>query len=87
MPKESFGVLTSHLDESYVTLSYSWMETYLAVVEEALYLNDPRSLGDNIQVKLGKILETDSIAELVHDAAKKECATKVLGVLRAGSQT
>jgi hypothetical protein len=76
MAKEAFGVLTSHLDESYVTLSYSWMETYLTVVEEALYLNDPKSLGDNIQVKLGKILETDSIAELVHDAAKRRVRDK-----------
>lgn len=72
----SLEVLTSHLDESYITLSFSWLETYLSIVEEALYLHDPRSLGDNIQIKLGKILETDSVAELVHDAVKKRLKEK-----------
>lgn len=76
MTPSGFGVLTSHLDESYVTLSYSWLETYLSIVEETLYLHDPRSLGDNIQIKLGKILETESVAELVHDAVKKRLKEK-----------
>lgn len=76
MTDGAFKIITSHLDESYITLSYSWLETYLFIVEEALYLHDPRSLGDNIQIKLGKILETDSVAELVHDAVKKRLKEK-----------
>jgi len=76
MTSEKFKILTSHLDESYITLSYSWLETYLSVVEEVLYLHDPRSLGDNIQIKLGKILGTESVVELIHDAVKKRLKEK-----------
>ena len=76
MSEAKFEVLAEHLNESYITLSYSWLETYLSIVEEALYLHDPRSLGDNIQIKLGKILETDSVATLVHDAVKKRLKEK-----------
>lgn len=71
-----FDNFLNHLDESYVTVSYSWLESYLSLVEEVLYLNDPRSLGDNIQIKLGKILETESITKLIHDAIKKRLKEK-----------
>jgi hypothetical protein len=73
---EALRILTTHLDESYITLAYSWLEAYLSIVEEALYLSDPQSLGDNIQIKLGKILEANSIQELVHDSVKKRLKEK-----------
>ena len=57
--------------ESTVVLAYSWLEAFLGEVEEALMLSDPSSLGESVQVKLGKILDMKSIEELIHDLARR----------------
>lgn len=57
--------------ESSIVLAFSWLETFLAEVEEALYMMSPANLGEQVQVKLGKILNTGSIEELLHDIVKR----------------
>ncbi len=59
------------LSESSIALAYAWLDSYLSEVEEALLLSDPSSLGENIPVKLGKIISSNSIESLVHDLVRK----------------
>jgi hypothetical protein len=74
-PREfhSFGLL---FDESSMIIAYSWLDTFLAELEETLFLHDPASLGESVQVKLGKVLSSGSIHELVHDIAKRRTREK-----------
>ena len=62
--------------ESSIVLAYSWLDTYLSEVEESLFLHDPASLGENVQIKLGKLLSSGSIDEVVHDLAKRRAREK-----------
>jgi hypothetical protein len=57
--------------ESSMVLAYSWLESFLDDVDEAFYLMDPTTLGDQLQVKLGKILESKSVEELLHDIIRR----------------
>ena len=62
--------------ESSIIIAYSWLDTFLSELEEALFLHDPASLGESVQVKLGKLLTATSIAEVVHDIAKRRTREK-----------
>lgn len=62
--------------ESSIIIAYSWLDTFLSELEEALFLHDPASLGESIQVKLGKVLSASSVGELVHDIAKRRTREK-----------
>jgi len=62
--------------DSSIVFSYSWLDTYLAELEEALYLHDPMSLGERVEVKLGKILSSNDIPSLVHEIARKKVKEK-----------
>jgi hypothetical protein len=57
--------------ESSVVLAYSWLDSFLGEIEEALYLHNPANLGDNVQIKLGKILNANSIDEVIHDLIRR----------------
>lgn len=63
-------------EESSIIIAYSWLDTFLSELEEALYLHDPASLGESVQVKLGKLLSSASIDEIVHDIAKRRTREK-----------
>lgn len=69
----SFSLL---FDESSLIIAYSWLDAFLSELEEALYLHDPASLGESIQVKLGKVLTCASIDELVYDIARRRTREK-----------
>lgn len=68
---EQFASFTLIHNESSMVLSFSWLESFLGEAEEALYLTSPASLGEQVQVKLGKILDVSSVEELIHDIAKR----------------
>lgn len=58
-------------NESSVVLAFSWLDTYLSEVEETMFLHDPTSLGESVEIKLGKVLSCASLDELIHDLARK----------------
>lgn len=58
-------------NESSIVLAFSWLDTYLSEVEEAMFLHDPASLGESVEIKLGKVLSCASLDELIHDLARK----------------
>ena len=66
-----FSHYVTIFQESSVVLAFSWLESFLAEVEEALYLQNPAHLGEQIQVKLGKILDAGSLEELLHDIVRR----------------
>lgn len=68
---EEFHTFSYIFHESCVVIAYSWLEAFLGEVEEALFLHDPKRLGDSVQIKLGKILESHSIEGLIHDLARR----------------
>lgn len=57
--------------ESSMILAFSWLEAFLAEVEEALYLKEPAHLGEQVQIKLGKVLDSSSIEDLLHDLIRR----------------
>lgn len=57
--------------ESSMIFAYSILESFLSEVEEVLFLNDPKNVGENIQIKFGKVLSATSIDQLVHDIVRK----------------
>lgn len=63
-------------EESSIIIAYSWLDSFLSELEEALYLHDPASLGESVQIKLGKLLSSASIDEIVHDIAKRRIREK-----------
>lgn len=69
----AFGRL---FNESSIIIAYSWLDTFLSELEEALFLHDPASLGESVQIKLGKILLAGSVEDLVHDIAKRRTREK-----------
>ena len=71
-----FAAFDSVYKESSIVLSYAWLDTFLSEAEEALFLHDPSTLGDNVQIKLGKVLGSSSIDELVHDIARRKTREK-----------
>lgn len=76
IPAEVFYSFTSLFNESSIVLSYSWLETYLSEMEEILFLHDPSSIGESVQIKLGKVISCKDINELVHDVAKRKVRDK-----------
>jgi hypothetical protein len=58
-------------NESSIVLAYSWLDTYLSEVEETMFLHDPTSLGESVEIKLGKVLSCASLDELIHDLARR----------------
>jgi len=71
-----FNVFKKLYNESAVILAYSWLDAYLNEIEEIMYLASPETLGDSVQVKLGKILSSVTIDDLVHDIAKRKVREK-----------
>jgi len=69
-------------NESAAVVGQAWLDSYLSEVEEALYLHDPASLGESVQVKLGKVLACTGIDELVHDLARRRVREKAQWGLR-----
>jgi hypothetical protein len=63
-------------DELSIILAYSWVDTFLSQLEEALYLHNPASLGESIQIKLGKILSSPSVGDLLHEIARRRTRDK-----------
>jgi hypothetical protein len=68
-----FRVLSN---ESAIVLAVAWLDTFLSEVEEVLFLDDPTSLGESVQIKLGKVLSCSSLQELIHDLARRRTREK-----------
>lgn len=66
-----FEVFVDVFQDSSIILAISWLESFVLEVEEALYLQNPRNLGEQVQVKLGKIVDADSIEKLLHDVIRR----------------
>jgi len=58
--------------ESSMIFAFSMLDSFLSEVEEALFLHNPNNIGESVQVKFGKIIESADIYELIHDIAKKK---------------
>ena len=68
---QEYKDFASIFQESSMVLAFSWLESFLAEVEEALYLKNPANLGEQVEVKLGKILHAASIEGLLHDIIRR----------------
>jgi hypothetical protein len=66
-----FQAFKTLYEETSIVLAYSWLDSFVAQVEEALYLHDPSNLGESIQIKLGKVLNAPSLDELIHDLIRR----------------
>jgi len=57
--------------ESSIIFAYAILDSFLSEVEEVIFLHNPVSLGEDIQIKLGKILTVTKLEDLVHEIAKR----------------
>lgn len=71
-----FNCFKTLFQESSIIIAYSWLDTFLSELEEALFLHNPLSMGENVQIKFGKIISSPTIEDLVHDIAKRKTREK-----------
>lgn len=76
------ALYTKLFHESSIIVAYSWLEAFVGELEEVFFLHDPVSLGEETQVKLGKVLAAGSIDELIHDLARRRVRERAQWGLR-----
>lgn len=77
-----YSMYSQLFNEASLILAYAWLDALLSDVEEAMYLHDPSTLGENVQIKLGKVLGSESVDEIVHDIARRKVREKGMWGLR-----
>lgn len=57
--------------ESSIIYAFSMLEAFLAECEEALFLHRPNTVGEDFQIKFGKVIEAESLEQLIHDVVRR----------------